>query len=479
MAPSLINTELDQFVEADDLRNAFVLSLSSMYKKEVPLYGDLIRLVTAVNRETLETSANPKIEALQHGGVAKERLDIERHGAIRLGTPHELRTVKRMCAVLGMYPIGYYDLSPAGLPMHATCFRPKTKPALTKNPFRIFTSLLRPELIHDGEAKDMALELLSRRSIFSDELIGMIEEAEGQGGRLQARHAEPFVREAMKTFGWQPVAAASREVYSKLQSAHPILADIACFHSAHINHLTPRTLDISVAQQRMKDEGMAAKANIEGPPARSCPILLRQTSFLALEEPISFLASDGVLQSGSHKARFGEIEERGAAVTLKGRILYDALLEKTQQAMDEDGSKELETVLAKNFEEFPDNWIDLRREGLVYFEYRCLEGGLKIRSQSHSIEGLIKDGIVEATPITYEDFLPMSAAGIFQSNLGSRMPPSMQFNGRNLAIGQSALEAALGSTITDMHTLYEEIQTASLRECALELGFTEDEFIEG
>lgn len=31
---------------------------------------------------------------------------------------------------------------------------------------------------------------------------------------------------------------------------------------------------------------------------------------------------------------------------------------------------------------------------------------------------LIDRGLVQAEPITYEDFLPVSAAGIFQSNLG-------------------------------------------------------------
>jgi uncharacterized glyoxalase superfamily metalloenzyme YdcJ len=54
---------------------------------------------------------------------------------------------------------------------------------------------------------------------------------------------------------------------------------------------------------------------IEGPPRR-CPILLRQTSFKALDEPIAF--TDQHETRGSHSARFGEIEQRGAALTPKG-----------------------------------------------------------------------------------------------------------------------------------------------------------------
>ncbi len=54
-------------------------------------------------------------------------------------------------------------------------------------------------------------------------------------------------------------------------------------------------------------------------------ILLRQTSFKALEEPIAFAGDDG-RRSGTHTARFGEIEQRGVALTAKGRALYDQLL---------------------------------------------------------------------------------------------------------------------------------------------------------
>ena len=58
----------------------------------------------------------------------------------------------------------------------------------------------------------------------------------------------------------------------------------------------------------MQAHGLEAKAQIEGPPRRSCAILLRQTSFKALSEAVRF--GD---QAGAHTARFGEIEQRGVA----------------------------------------------------------------------------------------------------------------------------------------------------------------------
>ena len=45
----------------------------------------------------------------------------------------------------------------------------------------------------------------------------------------------------------------------------------------------------------MIEHGMAAKAVIEGPPRRACPILLRQTSFKALEEAVHFPDAEGVM----------------------------------------------------------------------------------------------------------------------------------------------------------------------------------------
>lgn len=482
MAPIAIddfsNRRVD-FVQADELRTAFSLAMSATYKNEVPLYGDLMNIVRTINHETLVQSPRPEIEALRNGDVASERLEIERHGAIRLGTPYELQTVCRMFEVLGMHPVDYYDLSQAGLPMHATCFRPTTATALKQNPFRIFTTLLRPELLDDQTAKNMALELLAKRNIFSERLLAMLDVAEAQGGRLERQNGKIFVQEAMKTFGWQPIAAATTGVYQYLNGHHSILADIACFKTAHINHLTPRTLDIASAQARMKNQGMAVKEKIEGPPPRNCPILLRQTSFLALEEQVKFPTAQNVLVNGSHKARFGEIEERGAAVTPAGRRLYDQLLSTAIERISKSSCSEPEqqdATIAQAFAQYPDSWDELRRAGLVYFEYRCSVGtGNIVPQQGATRETLLSLGVLEAIPITYEDFLPLSAAGIFRSNLGA----SRQVGAETCSSfsDKAGYERAMRRSIIDLDSLYDKVQETSLRACALELGLPQDAFI--
>lgn len=226
------------FVDVNELRTKFAVAKSRMYREEVPLYGDLVKIVHNINAVTLEdaiskTSAADTV-ALR---ASAEWLTLERHGANRLGIPYELQIVKRMFAVLGMYPIGYYDLSASGLPIHATCFRPKHTASLDWNPFRVFTTLFRPELLVSKDAREQALALLEQRRIFTDTLLDLLNTAGEQDAQLDHEQAEAFVPEALLSFSWRSVAAAAFDQYRLLREEHPILADIACLQSAHINHL--------------------------------------------------------------------------------------------------------------------------------------------------------------------------------------------------------------------------------------------------
>lgn len=254
-------------------------------------------------------------------------------------------------------------------------------------------------------------------------------------------------------FRWHRNATVDLETYEALHAEHRLIADVVCFRGPHINHLTPRTLDIDEVQRRMPDYGITPKAIIEGPPSRQHPILLRQTSFKALEEPITFR---GECQ-GSHTARFGEIEQRGVALTAKGRALYDRLLTVSRERTRESTNEAHQRVLAEIFADFPDDETALRCEGLAYFEYALTEKGRAAGSVAEeSLEALIEDGLVAARPITYEDFLPVSAAGIFQSNLGDAGNEAYTGNAN-----RDAFEAALGSAVIDELTLYAQRETAS------------------
>jgi uncharacterized glyoxalase superfamily metalloenzyme YdcJ len=175
------------------------------------------------------------------------------------------------------------------------------------------------------------------------------------------------VREALETFRWNGVAT---ETYNRLNDAHRLIADVVSFKGHHINHLTPRTLDIDAAQAEMPKRGIAPKAVIEGPPRRKCAILLRQTSFKALEEAVAFKNAAGATLAGAHTARFGEIEQRGAALTPKGRKIYDELLASVRgevQVGSSGANADYAMELAQRFKTLPDDWSTLRAEGLAFF----------------------------------------------------------------------------------------------------------------
>ncbi len=461
---------IDQhFVSPNDIRAKFSLAMSAMYQQEVPLYGDLIELVAETNREVLS-----KDSTLAHGlQITGEigRLSMERHGAIRVGTAAELQTLRRLFAVMGMSAVGYYDLTAAGVPVHSTAFRAVHEADLQVSPFRIFTSLLRLELIENVALRELAQRLLDRRCIFTERALELIALHEIQGG-LDAEQAQEFVAQALETFRWHRLATVSASEYQQLHNQHRLIADIVAFKGPHINHLTPRTLDIDRVQAAMPERGIPPKAVIEGPPTRHCPILLRQTSFKALEEQVLFIEPDGHQVMGHHTARFGEIEQRGVALTAKGRALYDRLLQAAQDALQvpatEDNAPRYYQLLAEHFQAFPDDYDALRVQQLAWFRYFPTECGLAAKDtveQNSTLELLIALDYIRFQPLVYEDFLPVSAAGIFQSNLGGSSHAQYAASS-----SRAAFEQALGAGVIDELALYQQTQQRSLQACAQALG---------
>lgn len=444
---------MDHFLSADDIRTRFSQAMSAMYQQEVPQYGTLMQLVQSVNERCLaeDSALKARLEAADE----LSRLSLERHGAIRVGTAQELATLRQMFAVMGMEPVGYYDLSQAGVPVHSTAFRPVSDDALRRNPFRVFTSLLRLELIDDPTLREKAAAILAQRDIFTPRCRALIAQHQQQGG-LGDDDADSFVKEALETFRWHVLSTVDAATYQALSAQHRLIADVVCFPGCHINHLTPRTLDIDQVQALMPDYGIAPKTLIEGPPRRKVPILLRQTSFKALEEPVLFQQGE----SGTHTARFGEIEQRGAALTPQGRALYDRLLAEAGTGSD---NQQHQQRLAEIFRAFPDDERSLRQQQLAWFSYRLSEQGVAQPPRpDESLESLIEQGRIIADPIVYEDFLPVSAAGIFQSNLGDRTQARSAGNA-----SQADFEAALGAPVQDEMALYAARQRQSLARCGL------------
>jgi uncharacterized glyoxalase superfamily metalloenzyme YdcJ len=400
------------------LRERFAAGLSAMYAGEVPAYGTLVEVSEQVNSE--HVARHPGAERL--GSL--QRVTAERHGAIRVGGPAELAAVAELFAAFGMLPVGYYDLRGARspVPVVSTAFRPIEAKELARNPFRVFTSMLatRDARYFDPDLRTRVETFIARRQLFDAALLDRARIIAAEGA-CDVEEAQAFVAAAVAAFALsrEPI---NKSWYDELSRVSAVAADIAGVCSTHINHLTPRVLDIDDLYQRMTERGITMIDAIQGPPRTDGPaVLLRQTSFRALAEPCLFRGRDGTLSPGNLRVRFGEVEARGVALTPRGRERYDAAMASGDPAR----------VWG---DYFPSTDTEMAAQRLAYYR-----------------------GGDPAAPIVYEDFLPASAAGIFRSNL-DRDTRAGFHTGDVAADSEYDVEwlaGAIGHHIHDPYALYE------------------------
>ncbi|ARF54325.1 2-oxoadipate dioxygenase/decarboxylase [Streptomyces gilvosporeus] len=451
------------------LRAAFAARLSDMYGREVPAYTTLVDVSRQVNEDVLRARG---ADAERLGSVG--RVTAERHGAIRVGTPGELAQVARIFGALGMHPVGFYDLREAAasaVPVVSTAFRPVDGAELARNPFRVFTSLLTPAdpRFFDADLRARLETFLAGRELFPPELLALADRAEAERA-LPDADAERFLHLAVSAFELSP-EPVDQAWYATLERVSAVAADIGGVRSTHINHLTPRVLDIDELYRRMADRGIEMIDTIQGPPNWQGPdLLLRQTSFRALAEPRAMRTPDGTVTNGALRVRFGEVEARGIAVTPDGRALYDRLLDLVdRQAARHPGLDRAACARTVWAEHVPATEQELAAQGLAYFTYRVAADRPRDgRRPPTGVAELLRQGWIRADPLVYEDFLPRSAAGIFQSNLSGEGSRNNEQEGA--AYDSAWLSGALGRDVLDPYALYERQQNRSIAHVARELA---------
>ena len=455
-------------VSLAELRAEFAVRLATLYGTEVPAYNTLVDVSREVNEDFRRTHG---ADAQRLGSI--DRVTAERHGAIRVGSPRELAQAARVFAGFGMHPVGFYDLrdaSKSSVPVVSTAFRPVDAEELAKNPFRVFTSMLVADdrRFFDAETAARLEQFIGVRTLFPDDLLALADRSAAEQG-LQRHEADRYLELATAAFelSTEPV---DHDWYFKLEKISAVAADIGGVPSTHINHLTPRVLDIDELYRRMQARGITMIDEIQGPPNWDGPdVLLRQTSFKALAEERQFRHADGSVRPGTLRVRFGEVEQRGVALTAKGRELYDGMVAEvdTRLAAAPAGTTRVEVARAVWEENLPSTERELALQGLAFFTHRVV---LRDRpaGDTASLRSLVEAGVLAPEPIVYEDFLPRSAAGIFQSNLTDEGTRHDDLGGTPYDIDR--LSVVIGLPIADPTSLYEAQQTASLREAARALG---------
>ena len=443
------------WVSQTELRAAFARVLSTMYGGEVPAYTTLVDVAQEVNAEVLarEGSAAERLGSL-------DRVTAERHGAIRVGSPAELAQVGRLFAAMGMHPVGCYDLrdaEPAPLPVVSTAFRPVDRDELASNPFRVFTSMLVPEdrRFFDADLQARVQRFIGARTLFPPALLELADRSVSDYG-LSPADSGRFLDLATSAFALSP-EPIDQPWYDELSAVSGVAADIAGVTTTHVNHLTPRVLDIDELYDRMQARGIEMIDEIQGPPQWDGPdVLLRQTSFRALAEPRVMRAADGSVAPGELRVRFGEVEARGIALTPAGRDAVDPLPPEP----------------AAWAAAIPDTERELARAGLAWFTAAVSSGAADLaaagRRPPDDVPALVDDGWVSLDPVVYEDFLPRSAAGIFRSNLAGDGAADATVAG--VERDAAWLAGALGRDLHDPMDLYAAEVDASWARVRADLG---------
>ena len=485
-------------VSRTQLRAAFAVRLAEMYGREVPAYTTLVEVAREVNADHAARAAAAGRDVERLGSL--ERVTAERHGAIRLGSPREMAQVARLFAGFGMHPVGFYDLrdaSATSVPVVSTAFRPTDPEQLAANPFRVFTSMLVTEdrRFFDAATRARLEAFVAERALFGPRLLELADRSAADDG-LARTDADELLDAATAVFelSADPV---DQVWYEHLAGISAVAADIGGVASTHINHLTPRVLDIDDLYARMAERGITMIDEVQGPPAWDGPdVLLRQTSFKALAEQRLFRHADGHVAPGSLRVRFGEVEQRGIALTPAGRERYDAMVARVDDALaGGDGRPRAEVAGEVWRQHLPATEDGLAEAGLAFFTYRAADGtgsgargvtgGAAVDAGEAAMDGRGRDGVDRAgesgrlaalvaagalvrEPIVYEDFLPRSAAGIFASNVEDDGSRDDDQAGAEYDLAR--LSGVVGADVADPMDLCSAQADASVRAALASLG---------
>ncbi len=170
-----------------------------------------------------------------------------------------------------------------------------------------------------------------------------------------------------------------------------------------------------------------------------------------------------------HKARFGEIEARGVALTRDGEAAYNAY------GIESEADPAARQAKVEEFtRNYPRTHRQLHDAGWAYYTYQATDAGRLRRApgvpaRRADVKTLLDAGDAALVPQTYHDFLPFSAAAIFRANMteGTRGTSDV---GQDASDNRRRLEAAMGTAIADRHDLHRRDRDESFRRVCAELN---------
>lgn len=410
----------------------------------MPIYEQMMQVARDINQQAGEDEA--------------KRLGRIMHAAIRCASDEELRIISDLFALMECYPVNYYDLRER-VSVESTAFRPTNPEEIERNGFRVFCSKLALDCI-PAEHHGFVQEIISRRQIFDDGFLNLLETGKSQGGLTQPQ-AEEFITACVEIFSRPDEALVSVDEYERLRSINKVAAQVLVSNSLAFNHLTPSVASVPAAHEELTRRGIKTIPVWQGPVGKD--VILRQTSCLAPAITLKFPNGDGTFVESEYQETFVEFEERLQALTPKGRELFESLFDQGKQSLtlkesDPGYADHYYEVMTATLAEFPTETEQLWREGLAYFTFEVTSGAAETEADSGDLSSLVEKGEVRLIPQQYEDFFGPAATNIFNSNIGLEGVSNV---GVAKPDSQGKYEQALGREVVNMYDYYDRIQQAS------------------
>jgi len=437
-------------MEPSWIRSEIVRQFLTNFEAALPLYKDMMSVARSVNSAAGESES--------------KRLGKIMHAAVRCASSDELKVLRDLFGLIENHPVNYYDLRER-VSVECTAFRPTSVSEISRNGFRVFCSVLSMECI-PTEHHPFIKDIISRRNIFADEFLKLIETGKEQGG-FNREQADLFVDKCVGVFTRPKEALISLDEYRKLREINKVAAQILISNSLAFNHLTPSVASVPAAHDEMRKRGIKTIPVWQGPVGKD--FVLRQTSCLAPPVVLKFPNDDGTFTESEYQETFVEFEERLQALTPKGRTIFEEMFAAGKQQLrlsesDPNYADHYYETMKTALEKFPSAMIDLWKQKLAYFTFKLSEDAksqLAPNSGDISFETAIEDGIVTLEPQQYEDFFGPAATNIFNSNIGLEDVSNV---GIAKPDSQAAFERMLGQQVINMYDYYEQIQKASKTE---------------
>lgn len=425
-----------RWVEPDEMRSKYIEMLTDQFQEKFLDYGVLSDLVRDINNITL----------IQNTALYEQLIQQrERHFFSQVLCAHyvlnnaeDLEWLRRIFAIIGLFPVGFYQLGSPDFPLPSTLFRPLQHEAIRRQPFRILLSV-RNLTETQGISGMQPLERLASRTQLKGQFIEFIYKFE-KYGMLNAVEAQHFLTALMQYVHPECQSLSPQAWMSETtQNLNPAR------QNAFIGQMTLPCLNMEKATQLTRDLGLDPLDHLEAPSQRNYPILSNKMSIL-LKSPHS--------SESAHRCQF-QIEQRGLALTAKGLKLVQGIFKHlvVELAQKTRTISQQRRLINQAFKSLPDSDVTLYRQGLAYFRFCLNPDAMPVALGSYTkqdVPQLLRHQVIQLVPIMFED--------IVQPDLSQYAPALLEQH-------KKQFEAGLGCPVHDPMPYYALWQEESLQRC--------------